>query len=138
MENTPLKKTTELQVRYQGKIGEGLHVIGDLWQCQHLDNIDYIEKTLKEAVVIGNATLLHISLHHFTENAGVSGVAILAESHISIHTWPEKNYAAVDIFMCGDTQPEKAMSHIIHALAAERSESQVLLRGYNPDIRSNI
>ena len=64
---------------------------------------------MREAVQVTGATLLHIHLHHFTPNGGVSGVAVLAESHISIHTWPERDYAALDIFMCGDTQPKKAI-----------------------------
>ena len=51
------------------------------------------------------ATLLHIHLHHFTPNQGVSGVAVLAESHISIHSWPERGYAALDVFMCGAARP---------------------------------
>jgi S-adenosylmethionine decarboxylase len=56
-----------------------------------------------------NATLLHIHLHHFGENEGVSGVAVLAESHISIHTWPERGFAAIDIFMCGACDPTRAL-----------------------------
>jgi S-adenosylmethionine decarboxylase len=56
------------------------------------------------------ATLLHIHLHHFTPNGGISGVAVLAESHISIHSWPERGYAALDIFMCGQSQPSKSLA----------------------------
>ena len=55
------------------------------------------------------ATLLHIHLHHFTLNGGISGVAVLAESHISVHTWPERGYAAFDVFMCGEARPERAL-----------------------------
>ncbi len=55
------------------------------------------------------ATLLHIHLHTFCEGGGISGVAVLAESHISVHTWPEKGYAAFDVFMCGDAEPRKAL-----------------------------
>jgi len=54
-------------------------------------------------------TLLHIHLHTFEEGGGVSGVAVLAESHISVHTWPEKGYAAFDVFMCGNAEPRKAL-----------------------------
>jgi len=61
-----------------------------------------MEATLREAVLQAGATLLHIHLHHFTPNGGISGVAVLAESHISVHTWPERNFAAFDVFMCGD------------------------------------
>jgi S-adenosylmethionine decarboxylase len=52
---------------------------------------------------------LHTHLHHFTPNGGVSGVVVLAESHITIHTWPERGYAALDIFMCGEAQPHKCI-----------------------------
>jgi S-adenosylmethionine decarboxylase len=69
----------------------------------------YIDATLRASVVACGATLLHLHLHHFTPNSGVSGVAVLAESHISIHTWPERDYAALDVFMCGDAQPHKAI-----------------------------
>jgi len=64
---------------------------------------------LIDAVKEAGATLLHIHLHTFTDGGGISGVAVLAESHISVHTWPEKGYAAFDVFMCGDAQPRKAM-----------------------------
>ncbi|MDE5004880.1 adenosylmethionine decarboxylase, partial [Francisella tularensis subsp. holarctica] len=58
------------------------------------------------------ATLLHIHLHHFTTNGGISGVAVLAESHISVLTWPEYGFAAFDIFMCGDSKPNKAIEFL--------------------------
>ena len=88
----------------------GTHIIVDCWGASRLNDLSHIEQALQDAVDIAGATLLHIHLHHFTPNGGVSGVAVLAESHISIHTWPERNYAALDIFMCGDTQPEKAIA----------------------------
>lgn len=87
----------------------GTHLIIDLWEASRLDEIDHIERTLKEAVEAAGATLLHIHLHHFTPNGGVSGVAVLAESHISIHTWPERSYAALDVFMCGDARPHETL-----------------------------
>ena len=58
-----------------------------------------------EAVKAAGATLLHIHLHKFSPNGGVSGVAVLSESHISVHTWPEKGFAAFDVFMCGAAEP---------------------------------
>ena len=65
-------------------------------------------ETLRRCVAAAKATLLHIHLHHF-QPSGVSGVAVLAESHISVHTWPEKGFAAFDVFMCGDAEPRKAL-----------------------------
>jgi len=88
----------------------GTHLLLDCWDASQLDNIEHIEKALRSAIEVSGATLLHIHLHHFTPNGGVSGVAVLAESHISIHTWPERDYAALDVFMCGDTQPLNTIS----------------------------
>jgi len=88
----------------------GSHLIIDLWEAEGLDDRDRIEKALIDAVNAAGATLLHIHLHTFTEGGGISGVAVLAESHISVHTWPERGYAAFDVFMCGDADPKKALS----------------------------
>ena len=96
-------------VEKDGMVFAGTHLIIDLWGASRLDEIEHIEHTLREAVDAAGATLLHIHLHHFTPNGGVSGVAVLAESHISIHTWPERDYAALDVFMCGDAEPHKAI-----------------------------
>lgn len=96
-------------VHRDGMLFAGTHLIIDLWGASRLDEIEHIEATLREAVEAAGATLLHIHLHHFTLNGGVSGVAVLAESHISIHTWPERAYAALDVFMCGDASPHEAI-----------------------------
>jgi S-adenosylmethionine decarboxylase len=87
----------------------GSHLIIDLWEAEGLGDRDRIENALIDAVKAAGATLLHIHLHTFEEGGGISGVAVLAESHISVHTWPEKGYAAFDVFMCGDAQPRKAL-----------------------------
>jgi S-adenosylmethionine decarboxylase len=87
----------------------GTHLIIDLWEASRLDELDHVERAMREAVEAAGATLLQIHLHHFTPNGGITGVAILAESHISIHSWPERGYAAIDIFMCGDAQPQLAI-----------------------------
>ena len=93
----------------------GVHLIVDLYDAERLDDIDHIEDALRRCVAAAGATLLHIHLHHFEPNGGVSGVAVLAESHISIHTWPERGYAALDIFMCGACDPYKAIPVIKRA-----------------------
>ena len=87
----------------------GTHLLVDLWGAKNLSDADLIETALKECIEACGATLLYLHLHCFSENGGISGVAVLAESHISIHTWPEREYAAIDIFMCGDAQPHKAV-----------------------------
>lgn len=82
----------------------GVHLLIDIWDATNLNNIKEIENTLKECAIKAGATILHSYMHPF-EPHGVSGVIVLAESHISIHTWPERKFAAVDIFMCGDANP---------------------------------
>jgi S-adenosylmethionine decarboxylase len=106
----------------------GVHLIVDLHGAKGLDDIDLIEATLRRCVEASQATLLHIHLHHFQPN-GVSGVAVLAESHISIHTWPDAGYAALDVFMCGKASPDACIPVLREAFGAERIEVNELLRG---------
>lgn len=87
----------------------GTHLLIELWDAKNLGDMTITDQMLRDATVAAGATLLHIHLHHFGPNAGLSGVAVLAESHISIHTWPERGYAALDIFMCGSCDPYKAI-----------------------------
>ena len=108
----------------------GVHLIVDLHGASGLDDIDLIEATLRRCVDAAKATLLHIHLHHFTPD-GVSGVAVLAESHISIHTWPETGFAALDIFMCGKANPDACVPILRDAFQAGRVEVNELLRGRN-------
>jgi S-adenosylmethionine decarboxylase len=107
----------------------GVHLIVDLYDARHLDNIDRIDEALRRAVAAAGATLLHIHLHHFEPNGGVSGVAVLAESHISIHTWPEASYAALDVFMCGDAKPEACIPVLREAFQPKRIVVGEHLRG---------
>jgi S-adenosylmethionine decarboxylase len=96
-------------IERDGERFAGTHLIVDLWGAEGINDLAYVEDTLRECVEAAEATLLHIHLHHFTPNDGISGVAVLAESHISIHSWPESGYAALDIFMCGDAKPHRAV-----------------------------
>jgi S-adenosylmethionine decarboxylase len=96
----------------------GTHLIVDLFGARRLDDLEYIKSTLKRCVEVAGATLLHIHLHHFTPNGGVSGVAVLSESHISIHSWPEADYAALDVFMCGDAKPQNCVGVLREAFSA--------------------
>ncbi|MCP4328044.1 MAG: adenosylmethionine decarboxylase [Alphaproteobacteria bacterium] len=107
----------------------GTHLIIDLIGADRLDDLGYVEQTLRDCVEAAKATLLHIHLHHFTPNGGVSGVAVLAESHISIHSWPERGFAALDIFMCGDAEPQRAVEVIRAAFAPTRIVVSEHLRG---------
>ncbi len=107
----------------------GVHLIVDLYEAKHLDNIDLIDEALRKCVAAAGATLLHIHLHHFEPNGGVSGVAVLAESHISIHTWPEADYAAIDIFMCGRATPDACIPVLREAFQPKNVAVGEHLRG---------
>ena len=107
----------------------GSHLIIDLFGARHLDNAAHIEKAFRDCIEACGATLLHIHTHVFEPNGGVSGVAVLAESHISTHTWPEREYAAFDVFMCGDAQPRKAIEILRNAFEAREVRVTDIRRG---------
>jgi S-adenosylmethionine decarboxylase len=96
-------------VRKDGRVYAGSHYLVDFWGASNLSEIDVVEATLREAAEACGATVLHVHVHEFASNGGISGVAVLAESHISVHTWPELDFAAFDIFMCGNCEPEHAL-----------------------------
>jgi S-adenosylmethionine decarboxylase proenzyme, Bacillus form len=81
--------------------GTSLHLIADIEQCSGLDDVALVADILREAATAAGGTLIDLRLHHFGPGMGVTGVVLLAESHISIHTWPECGTAAVDLFVCG-------------------------------------
>ncbi|MGB0577434.1 MAG: adenosylmethionine decarboxylase [Alphaproteobacteria bacterium] len=112
-----------------GELFAGAHVLADLWGAKRLDDIEYMEEAMRNAVEACGATLLHIHLHHFGEGCGVSGVAVLAESHISVHTWPERGFAAFDIFMCGACEPELALPVLQKYFNPERMDTELQKRG---------
>ncbi len=107
----------------------GMHLIVDLWEAERLDDLAHVEAALRDCVEAAGATLLHIHLHHFTPHHGISGVAVLAESHISIHTWPETGYAALDVFMCGCAEPRQAIEVLREAFRPARLAVEEILRG---------
>ena len=107
----------------------GTHLLIDLYEAEGLDDLDRMEDTMRRCIEASRATLLHIHLHHFTPNDGISGVAVLAESHISVHTWPEAGYAAFDAFMCGDTDPHACIDILGRAFKAGRVSVREQRRG---------
>ena len=112
-----------------GEVFAGTHLLLDLWGSSRLDDPEHLERAMREAVDAGGATLLHIHLHRFGDGGGVTGVAVLAESHLSVHTWPERGFAAFDVFMCGECRPELAAETLRRALDPERAEISVKRRG---------
>lgn len=113
----------------QNQFAPGKHLLIDFFGSQQLTNLSAIEQSLKDAAAACGATVLNIHLHSFGDNAGVTGVALLAESHITIHTWPESEYAAIDIFMCGNCDPELAIAPLSAFFKPHRADISSHQRG---------
>lgn len=115
-------------IRKDGKVFAGTHLIIEVMNGTGLDCETRIQNAFRKCVEVCGATLLHIHTHKFSPQ-GVSGVAVLAESHISVHTWPEIGYGAFDVFMCGDAEPWKAVDVLKDAFDTDTVEVRELLRG---------
>ena len=115
-------------IRRDGKVFAGTHLIIEVENGHGLDDEDRIQTAFRDIVDTCGATLLHIHTHKFSPQ-GVSGVAVLAESHISVHTWPEIGYGAFDVFMCGDAKPWLAVDVLKNAFATPNVSVKELLRG---------
>ena len=89
----------------------GRHLVMELWGCENLNSPEIVERALLDIVEALNLTLLSLNVHPFSP-IGVTGVAIVSESHVVIHTWPELGYAAVDVFTCGDTDPATVLAYL--------------------------
>ncbi len=111
----------------------GRHVIIELWGCNEaINDADRVKTAMLDAVKAANATLLNIYVHTFSPQ-GVTGVAVLSESHLSIHTWPEYGYAAADVFTCGETTQPKAAAEVLRAaFKATQADIKELTRGVRP------
>jgi S-adenosylmethionine decarboxylase len=107
----------------------GRHLIVDLHGASRLDDLALMDSTLRRCVQEAGATLLHIHLHHFQAHGGISGVAVLAESHISVHTWPEAAYAAFDVFMCGAADPQRAVAVLQAVFEPRDMQLHTITRG---------
>jgi S-adenosylmethionine decarboxylase len=107
----------------------GRHVLAEFWGCQHVDDPKQVEVALVEAALAAGATILRSDIHHFGEGMGVTGVLILAESHLSIHSWPELEYAALDVFVCGAADPHLAIASLKRAFAPTETKVTEHLRG---------
>ncbi|MCH8049050.1 adenosylmethionine decarboxylase [Patescibacteria group bacterium] len=107
----------------------GTHVVADFWNGRIIESAAEIETLLRGAAAAANSTPLQVSIHTFAPE-GITGIVLLAESHISIHTWPEINYIAVDVFTCGkDATPKKAIEFLKEALQPKKVKVQELKRG---------
>jgi len=116
--------STKDNIRYAGT-----HLIIELWNGKNYSSVPKVKKILKDSVQACGATILKIHLHKFSPSGGLSGVAVIQESHMSIHTWPEYKYAAVDIFVCGEVDPYKAISVIKKGFKPQKIQVAELKRG---------
>lgn len=95
----------------QAQIGLGRHVIAEFWNCENAASENGLADAIEEAVRSARATLLDLNVRRFYPQ-GYSAVALLAESHLSLHAWPELGYVALDVFTCGDADPQKIVQHL--------------------------
>ncbi|MBO3799334.1 MAG: adenosylmethionine decarboxylase [Thermoproteota archaeon] len=117
----------------------GKQIIAELYYCDEelLDDLEYVRKTVIEAAKKAETRIIDYRFHKFTPQ-GVSGVVVIAESHIAIHTWPEYGYAAIDIFTCGNrSMPRLALKHISRALKAKKVRYRELRRGVLEHVQLN-
>ncbi|TDQ39152.1 adenosylmethionine decarboxylase [Aureibacillus halotolerans] len=112
----------------------GRHVIAELWGCndEKLNDMSYIEETFVGAALKAGAEVREVAFHKFAPQ-GVSGVVIISESHLTIHSFPEHGYASIDVYTCGDRiDPNVAANHIAKALEASSVENIEVPRGAGP------
>ena len=122
----------EKELLYKSK-----HYLLELYRCDYekLNDESFLRCTINNAAKLANATVLNLVSNKF-EPQGVTAIALLAESHLSIHTWPEEHYSAVDIFTCGQNmKPDISCKYLIQALMAEEHLLRVINR--NPPLRGH-
>lgn len=118
-------KQTSTGVSYAGD-----HILVEFWGVtHHLHDPEYIQQALEDGSKAAKATVIHSFYHHFGDGQGVSGVTILAESHVSIHTWPEAQYAAIDVFMCGIADPNICVNVLKQKFNPQKVAIQSVMRG---------
>ncbi|CAM2156736.1 S-adenosylmethionine decarboxylase [Pararobbsia alpina] len=112
----------------------GLHVIADLDEidAEVLRDASWLESVLLDAARAAGAHVLSSHFHHFGGEHGVTGVVMLAESHISLHTWPERRFAALDVFMCGRADAREAAAYVSRKLGVAEPRWRVCERGAKP------
>jgi len=116
------------------------HLLLELYRCdfEKINDESFLRCTLNRAAKLANATVLNLISNKF-EPQGVTAIALLAESHISIHTWPESNYSAVDIFTCGQNMmPEVASQYLIESLIAKEHSLRVIQRNPPQEVPKQI
>ena len=113
----------------------GRHLIAEFYGCEvvPLDDVELIRKHMLAAADVIGATVMGHTFHRYVPH-GVSGTVVIAESHLSIHTWPENGYVAVDIYTCGGLDPRPGFDYLGRVLCARSARFQEILRGLPEDI----
>ncbi len=121
---------TKMNIRATKNVNLGRHLVCDMWGVKDIPNDGKtIVALLKKAADIAGATSLESTYHEF-QPAGITAVLLLSESHISIHSWPEHGYVAIDVFTCGQTvSPEAAIDHIVEVLKPTKAKVRQIERG---------
>jgi S-adenosylmethionine decarboxylase len=118
---TPSSRSTEVRKEFIERDGikfAGTHLVIDVFGAKHLGDLDIVEAALKGCVEAAGASLLHSHLHHTVPGKGVSGVAVLRDGHISIHSWPDAGYAAFDVFLGGSVRAHTIVNVLKQAFSA--------------------
>ena len=117
----------------------GTHLIIDLFGAERLDDMKHIERTLKRCVEVAGATLLHIHLHRFAGNGGVSGVVVFDKGHASVRTWPDRDFAAIDLmFMARNATQRERLVQAIEQAFKPTSVEQTVCRRANDSRRTVV
>ncbi|MEW6741437.1 MAG: adenosylmethionine decarboxylase [Planctomycetota bacterium] len=117
----------------------GRHLIVELYGCDvdRLDSVNTMRQHLLEAARIIGATVMGEVFHRFAPH-GVSGTVVISESHLSVHTWPENGYVAIDIYTCGGLDPRPGFRYLARALKAKNCRLQEILRGLPEDLDEQV
>jgi S-adenosylmethionine decarboxylase len=117
----------------EGSEYAGDHLLVEFWGVRTATDLALVQEALEAAAAAAGATVLHSHYHRFGDSQGVSGVSVLAESHLTLHTWPERNYVAIDIFMCGDCDPYDCLPMLEHHFAPTKVTTQCIKRGVDAE-----
>jgi S-adenosylmethionine decarboxylase len=116
----------------------GTHLFVDLFEANQLDDIRVVEEICTRAAQATGATVIRGNFHHFGDGCGISGVVLLAESHLAIHTWPEEHLATVDIYVCGTCQAANAIPILRDGFSAMRLKVSEHRRGLETEVHYRI
>jgi len=130
--NSLLKETPQFSSENSGvqlRQYAGMHLLAEFWDAKHIEELSVLDNVLRCASEASNSKALKVEICKFSPY-GVTGFVILAESHISIHSWPEMNYLAIDIFTCGEhTMPHNALEYLKQIFCPQKIEIQEIKRG---------